>query len=95
MPPAERLKQRDVLWSRQQPLLTAQHMTDPHQMVVNHMRKVVRRKSVGLEYDEVALVPAGIATVHAHGHVCESDVPVGEFEANDALAALAQVLLDC
>ena len=47
--PAKRLVNLNVLGCTRQPLIGAHHMRHTHQMIINHRRQVISRKTVGLE----------------------------------------------
>ncbi len=47
--PAEILVQQQVLWRGIDPFLTAQHVRDAHQVIIDHIGKVVGRHAIRLE----------------------------------------------
>jgi len=60
-----------VLPGRNEPLLAAHHVTDAHQMVVDHVRHVVGGKVVGLDQHKVALV-TGVVGDASKDHIVET-----------------------
>ena len=51
--PPEAVVEDDVLGERREPLLRPDHVGDPHQVVVDDVRQVVRREAVALQQDLV------------------------------------------
>lgn len=60
-----------MLGRRYLPLYAAQHMTDAHQMVINHMRKMVRRIAVRLDNHRVPLDLGHIIGHPSKNHILE------------------------
>lgn len=65
------LVQQQMLYRRYLPLDAAQHMTDPHQMIVHHMREMIRRKAVRFHDHRISLVLRHIVRHPAEHHIVE------------------------
>ena len=55
--PAERLVEQDVLWRGGDPLLSPDHVRDPHVVIVDYIREVVGRKPVRFQDDLIVDEP--------------------------------------
>lgn len=61
--PAKRFVEKQMFRRGRLPLVTPKNVTDVHQMIVDHIGQMIRRKPVGLEKNEIALVGVGIVFV--------------------------------
>ncbi len=55
--PAQRAEQLQVFSGGDQPLGAAQHVTDPHQVIVHHAGQVIGGEAVGLQDDRILPPP--------------------------------------
>lgn len=62
---------KQMLSSRDLPLHASQHMSDPHQMIIHHIGKVVRWVAVTLHEHWIALVERHVVCYTAEDQVFE------------------------
>ena len=61
--PAERAVQKQMFRRGRLPFVPSKNVTDLHQMIVDHIRQMIRWKAVGLEQNEIAFVGVWIVLV--------------------------------
>ena len=83
----KRAVQDDLAGRRRKQVLTAQHMGDLHERVVDRVHQSVERVAVGA-HDDVVRHRAGLEGDLAADQVRERDVLVGHAQAQDGLASL-------
>ncbi len=81
--PAERAVELDVLGQRREPLLRADHVGDPHQVIVHHVGEVVGREAVALQQDLVVHLRPLEADLAAQQVADDHRLVLGHGEADD------------
>ena len=72
----EKPVQINLLGSRQQQVVAAHHLGDPHQRVIYHDRELVRPRPVGPAHDEIAAVSGEVEPLRASNKIVEADVSI-------------------